>query len=240
MHGVNFQNLDNGPRHEWGRLVDISRHWSRFFYRYLFRRCLPNPKSGIKICYLRIVTYGQEASCFLQMTLHKSGMPFLEHALAFHKGLEDMLWPPLQTSEQEMVSLCQSTRKKCVTRCVRFLELHNHGYWAANSGIANDWSGEHTISPSMLVQTIVCQPPTSEKMTIDDPDRENESIQPNLEPDNPSPNSDSECEITDTEALDLESRTTVEFIHRTTVDFPKDLELGKDFLEANWSLDFDP
>ena len=39
------------------------------------------------------------------MTLHKSGLPLLEHAFAFHKGLVDMLLSFLYISEREMVLL---------------------------------------------------------------------------------------------------------------------------------------
>ena len=59
----------------------------------------------------------------------------------------------------------------------------------------------------------------------------------------PSPDDDtlaSESETTDAESFDFELDTTVDFVHRTAVEFLENFESGKDFLRAKSSPNFDP
>ena len=66
----------------------------------------------------------RQASMFLQMTLYEPNMSVLELALASYPDLEDILSSADEISKQQMVSLCQSTRKRLMTGCVGLLEVH--------------------------------------------------------------------------------------------------------------------
>lgn len=88
--------------------------------------CLPSEIEGI---YLRMLLqidkpYRQQASYFLRMALYKPRMSLLEHALASYKELEAMLLSDRNVSTQEIVSLCQRTRVRIITRCAGLLEVH--------------------------------------------------------------------------------------------------------------------
>lgn len=102
---------------------------------------LPNKIEGIYIRMLRQIDkpYRQEASCFLRMVLLKPEMSVLEHALASYKGLEDMLLSADAISERELVLLCQSTRKKLITRCAGLLEISEYTEQDTESDCTSEW-----------------------------------------------------------------------------------------------------
>ena len=87
---------------------------------------LPNEIEGI---YTRMLdridkTYLREASLFLKIALCVPELSVLGLALASYSGLEDMLSSADEISEQQIISLCRSTRNKVTTRCVGLLEVH--------------------------------------------------------------------------------------------------------------------
>ena len=154
--------------------------------------CLPKEVEGI---YARMLDridkiYLREASFFLMMALSNFMLSVLELALASYTGLEDMLLSGDEISEQQIVSLCESTRKKLITRCVGLLEI--------------------------------------------------EPGKPHRGPDKRGPASSSKPEITSADILGLGLDTTVNFVHRTAVDFFKTPGPGKDFLDTHSSPVFDP
>ena len=151
---------------------------------------LPSEVEGI---YLRMLLridkpYRQEASCFLQMALHRPEMTILEHALASYKDLETMLLSTDQFSKDDLRLMCRRTRKRITTTCAGLLEVRDR--------------------PTLGTD--------SESETMDDSDCDDETGQPYPEPKSNNPSSAFEIETTDGEAFDLKCdfvhRTAVDFL----------------------------
>ena len=201
-------------------------------------------------------TYLQEASSFLKMALDIPKLSVLDLALASYPGLEDMITSADVGSERRVVLLCQSTRKKLITRCVGFLEAHedphqedtdeentNHEN-ADQEDIERQTVSDRTynfgakqLESSSKVEMSISD---FQRETRDDFDRENELGQPHREPDKSSPASSSKPEMTDAKTLKLESARSVYFTHPTVVDFLKYPGPGKAFLDINLPPGFDP
>lgn len=130
---------------------------------------LPNEIEGIYIRMLQQIDkpYRQEASCFLRMALHKPGMSTLEHALASYKGLENMLLSTDAMSELEVVLLCQSTRKKLITRCAGLLEISEYTVQGTESK-----STSERISDSSDLDTEPADADLNDGMSASNPTRE--------------------------------------------------------------------
>lgn len=203
--------------------------------------CLPSEVEGIYCGMLLQIDrpYRQEASRFLQMALHKPGLPLFEHALASYKCLENMILSSDRTSEREYVSLCKLTRNRIMVTCVGLLEVHEHQTSDAESGTAGDWSSESDSQQLDADPEDSLSASDSESETMDDSHREQGRGLPNLESDTNNLLSGSETELTDAEALGLELNTTVDFVHRTAIDFLTAFDKGREFLRANLSPDFD-
>ena len=201
-------------------------------------------------------TYLREASMFLKMRLSKTRLRVLDLALASYSGLDDMLSSADEISEQQMVSLCRTTRKKLITRCVGLLEVHED--LGQEDTDQEDTDQEDTDQEDIERQTISDRTRTFgakqleassevgisafdfQRETRDDLDLEQEPRQPNYEPDKHRPASSSRAEITDAKILELEMDTAVNFVHRTAVDFLETPGPGKAFLDTNLSPGFDP
>ncbi|CAD6592252.1 MAG: hypothetical protein ASARMPRED_006132 [Alectoria sarmentosa] len=203
---------------------------------------LPSEVEGI---YLRMLLhidrpYRQEASRFLQMALHKPGLTLFEHALASYKSLEEMLLSADETSEREYLSLCRSTRNRIMVTCVGLLEVHEPPTRDAETGITSDWSSELDSLQLEADPDDNLSTSDSERETIDDSDGEQERGLPNPEVDTNKPKLGSETELIDPETLALELNITVDFVHRTAIDFLTVSDKGREFLHANSSPDFNP
>lgn len=206
---------------------------------------LPNEIEGIYVRMLHQIDkpYRQEASCFLKMALHRPRMSVLDHALASYKGLENMLLSADAMSEREVVLLCQSTRKKLITRCAGLLEIivltdqdtenESTSKWISDSSDLDPEPTDADLSDGMSASDPI-------RETVGDSNREKENEQPTQELDREGSFPASEHEITDDKALEVERKTKVTFIHRTAFDFLDFSGPGRDFLEANLSPDFDP
>ena len=197
---------------------------------------LPDEIEGIYIRMLHRIDkpYRQEASCFLRMAILEPRMSVLEHALASYNGLENMLLSTDEIPKQELVLLCQSTRKKLITRCAGLLEIsESTSEWISDS---SDWDPEPTDAD--LNDVMSSSKPIRD--TVDGSNRGQENEQPTQELDKEGSGSTSEHEITDDKALEVEQNTYVQFIHRTAFDFLEKCGPGQEFLEANLSPDFDP
>lgn len=197
---------------------------------------LPDEIEGIYIRMLHRIDkpYRQEASCFLRMAILVPGMSVLNHALASYNGLENMLLSADGIPKRELVLLCQSTRKKLITRCAGLLEIsESSSEWISDS---SDLDPEPTDAD--LNDVMSSSNPIRE--TVDGSKRGQENEQPTQELDKEGSVSASEHKITDDKALRVERDIEVNFIHRTAVDFLKERGPGQDFLEANLSPDFDP
>ena len=204
--------------------------------------CLPNEIEGI---YLRMLlqideVYRQEASCFLQMAIYHPRLSILDHALASYKGLENMLSAADEVSKREVVSLCQSTRKKLITRCVGLLEFSKPSNLDTKSEASSEWISSLDSKQLNAGSGDAMSASNFETETIDDFACKQETEEPTPGLDKDGLISDSGPEVTDADALHSESYTIVDFVHRTAVDFLRESGPGKDFLESNLSLGFDP
>ena len=199
---------------------------------------LPSEVEGIYARMLHRIdkTYLREASIFLMMALSDFVLSVLQLALASYPGLEDMLLSADEISEQQIVSLCQSTRNKLITRCVGLLEVQEPSGWDIE-GETISTSSDEQLEASSEVDTSAFD---FQRDNRDDFDRENEPTHPHREFDKRGPASSSKPKITDAEILDLELDTTVNFVHRTAADFLKNPGPGKAFLDTNSSPVFDP
>ena len=203
---------------------------------------LPSEVEGI---YLRMLLhidrpYRQEASRFLQMALHKPGLTLFEHALASYKSLEEMLLSADETFEREYLSLCRSTRNRIMVTCVGLLEVHEPPTRDAEIETINDRSSESDSQQLEAGPNDNLSASDSESETADDSDGEEERGLPNPEADTNNPKPGPEIDLADTEALYLDLDTTVDFVHRTAIDFLRESDKGREFLRANLSPDFDP
>lgn len=206
---------------------------------------LPNEIEDIYIRMLHQIDkpYRQEASCFLSMALRWPGLSVLRHALASYKGLENMLLSADAMSEREVVLLCQSTRKKLITRCAGLLEIidltdqdtenESTSKWISDSSDLDPEPTDADLSDGMSASDSI-------RETVGDSNREKENEQPTQKLDREGSFPASEHKITDDKALEVERKTKVTFIHRTAFDFLDFSGPGRDFLEANLSPDFDP
>ena len=214
---------------------------------------LPNEIEGIYTRMLERIdkTYLREAALFLKMALYEPemdapGLSVFELALASYPGLEDMLSSTDEISEQKVVSLCQSTRSKLMTRCVGFLEIYKNSNLEDpdHEDIERQTISDRTRTSGTkqlgISSSVDMSASDFERETRDDFDREHEPRQPDHEPDKHRPASSSRAEITDAKILDLQMNTYVIFVHRTAVDFLKTPGPGKAFLDTNLSPGFDP
>ena len=214
--------------------------------------------------------YLQEASSFLKMALNKRDLSVLELALASYPGVEDILSSADEVPERKVVLLCQSTRKKLITRCAGLLEVHekedsdqytDEDYTDQDTDEEDsdqDTDEEDTDQETIERQTI--SDPTRnfcakhleassevdisasdfQRETSDDFNRENELSQPHHEPGKGGPASRLKPNITDVEIWSLEMSTIVGFVHRTAVDFLENSGPGNTFLDTNSLPEFDP
>lgn len=206
---------------------------------------LPSEVEGI---YLRMLLhidkpYRQEVSGFLQMALHRPFLTILDLALASYKDLDNMLLSADGFSKRELVLQCQRTRKRIIATCAGLLEVREHPTSKFESDTISIWGSGHdslqlAADPDGNLSAL-----RTGSETMDDPDREQETVQPDLAANGNKPSSSSETNITDGKAFDLESNATVDFVdfvHRTAVEFLRHTERGGKFLDANLSPDFDP
>lgn len=203
--------------------------------------CLPSEVEGV---YSRMLLqidkpYRQEASRFLRMALHKPNLTLFEHAIASYKDLETMLLSTDNVSKHELVLLCQRTRKRVIATCAGLLEVREHPISGIDSDTTGDWSSgpdsqQLSTDPDGNLSAL-----STGSETMDDSDREQETVQLDTEANCSKPSSSSENNTTDGKAFDLESNATVYFVHRTAVDFLTYPKQGGEFLRANLSPDFD-
>ena len=200
---------------------------------------LPNEAEGIYIRMLDRIDriYVREASMFLKMALNHRILSVLELAIAFYPGLEDMLLSADEISEQKIVSLCRSIRNKLATRCVGFLEVHEPSGQDMKRQTTSDRT--HDSGKQLEASSEVDMSASEfQRETGDYFDLEKEPGQSFPKPDNRVPASSSKPEITDVEILEFESDTSINFIHRTAVDFLENPGPGKAFLDTEPSPAF--
>ena len=202
---------------------------------------LPSEVEGV---YSRILhqidrPYRQEASHFLRMAIHKPGLSLLDHALTSYKGLEDMLLSTNEVPKQKIHSQCQDTQKRILVTCGGLLEVHQRLHSDTESEQMNEQSSE-TYSEQLQ---------SDADNEILPSDFDSESV-PNSNPAQGIEQLDSSAmaygavsdpgsEIIGTESISPESIASVNFVHRTAVEFLENSP-GKDFLLANSSPNFDP
>lgn len=204
--------------------------------------CLPSEVEGI---YLRMLLhidkpYRQEASGFLQMALHRPYLTILDLALASYKDLDNTLLYADVFSKREMVLLCQRTRKRIIATCAGLLEVREHPTSDTISDTTSDSSSGQDSQKiatgpdgNLSALSTGCE-------TMENSDRGQKTVQPDLEANGNKPSSSSETDITGGKASDLDWYGAVYFVHRTVVDFLRPTERGGKFLDANLSPDFDP
>lgn len=192
--------------------------------------CLPSEVEGIYLGMLLQIDkiYRHEASRFLQMAVHVPGLPLLYHALASYKGLDNLILSADQVSDREFVLLCQLTRKRILATCAGLLEVQEYQFSNTKIGTARDRGSEKPDLYGNVSQA-------TEKY-----DGEQGIREPSLWSNNDHPSVGSETRSTDGKAFDLQLSSTVNFIHRTAVDFLRSPELGGKFLHANLPPEFDP
>ena len=183
--------------------------------------------------------YRQEASHFLRMAIHRPGLSLLHHALTSYKGLEDMLLSTNEVPKQKIHSQCQDIQKRILVTCFGLLEVHQRLHSDTESEQMNEQSSE-TYSGQLQSD------PDNEILPSDfDSERvPNSNPAQGIEQLDSSPMeygvvSDPGSETIGTESISPESIASVNFVHRTAVEFLENSP-GKDFLLANSSPNFDP
>ena len=207
------------------------------------RLALLPPK--IKDVYLRMLhqidpPYQQEATQFLRMALHRPGLSLLEHTLVSYKGLVDMLLSANEVPESEIPSLCQTAQKRIMVTCVGLLEVHQPPYSDARSEYISTRNGEidfERLESSLDDDTIAFN---SDRESIHSSNRAQEVERRDSDPINDGPTSNSESQNTDARLFSFERDTTVDFVHRTAVEFLEGSIPGKEFLQINSPPNFDP
>ena len=174
--------------------------------------------------------YRQEASLFLQMALNRPGLAILEHALASHKGLEKILLSADNIPEQEILSICQSTRKRIIATCVGLLEVHEE---SATRG----WRRPDFLQPDADPGD---DSPAFDAENGTELNHEHESTHLHAVTGSDDSIPGSGTKSADEENFRSEWAATVNFVHRTVVDFLTDTGPGVEFLEANTPPEFDP
>lgn len=192
--------------------------------------CLPSEVEGIYLGMLLQIDkiYRHEASQFLQMAVHVPGLPLLYHALATYKGLDNLILSADQVSDRKFVLLCQLTRKRVLATCAGLLEVNEHQFSNTKIGTASGRSSEKFDLYGDISQA------------TDKFDGEKGIREASLWSNNDDPSVGSETRSADAKAFDLQLSSTVNFIHRTAVDFLRSPELGGKFLQANLPPEFDP
>ena len=202
---------------------------------------LPSEIEGV---YSRILNqidrpYRQEASHFLRMAIHRPGMSLLHHALTSYKGLEDTLLSTNEVPKQKIHSQCQDIQKRILVTCVGLLEVHQRLHSDTESEQMNEQSSE-TYSEQLQSD------PGNEILPSDfDSDSvPNSNPAQGIEQLDSSPMeygvvSDPGSETIGIESISPESIASVNFVHRTAVEFLENSS-GKEFLLANSSPNFDP
>ena len=199
--------------------------------------------SEIDRMYLRMLhqiegVHHQEASRFLQMALHRPRLSVLQHSLASYKNLEKLLLSAEKVILEPISSLCQSTRRRLTTLCAGLLEVHELSDPALKCQPVSDWSSGYDLEHMDKDLDDILPTFTLQGETTDNDDHEQQRDCLDLEPNKYDPTLDCKPGITDTNALDVESRTAVEFVHRTAIDFLKKPGRGRDFVEAHSPPDF--
>ena len=202
---------------------------------------LPNEIEGIYTRMLDRVDklYLREAALFLKMALYRPGVSVLELSLASYPGLEDMLLSTDKVSEQKMISLCRLTRSRLITRCVGLLEVHEPSNWDVERKIISDRTITSGAKQPEASASVDMSASDFQRETRNDMNREHEPRQPHREPDTRDPASNSKPKNTDADILKLESARSVDFVHRTAIDFLRSSGPGTTFLDTNLSPGFD-
>ena len=197
---------------------------------------LPSKVEGIYLQMLHGIEqlYREEAARFLQIMLNYPRLSLLGHALESYEDLENMLLSDHNVSTQKITSLCQSTRKKIMTRCAGLLEVHEPLNQSTVSETAGNWRGEPDSRQLNAAPRDDMSASDSKRENVDDSKPQKENELQNMKPENQDRNSGSEIKIIYFE------ETSVNFVHRTAVDFLKITGPGRKFLEDNLSPDFDP
>ena len=228
---------------------------------------LPPEIEGV---YLRMLhqidrSYKQEACHFLRMALHKPRVSLLGHALVAYKGLEDMLLSSTKMLERDIELLCQAVQKRITITCVGLLEDHQPMYLDVESGDSFDLDAERDPPSESCVGSKYSRNSSSERdfeqlrsgtnddTSASDFDRETTYISEGVHHDGSpyshlsnaasvgsTPTTNSESENPDARSFSFSIHASVNFVHRTAVEFLENSVSGKGFLLGNSSPNFDP
>ena len=154
-----------------------------------------------------------------------------------YSDLEGMLLSANEVSEREMTSLCQKVMQRILVTCGGLLEVHQP--------LSPDFESEETNERSSEADSEQLNSSPDDDTLASDFDRENvhnSSLSQEVE----SPYSNStqrdSASTSESETRDAESlfNSSVNFAHRTAVEFLENAVSGKEFLERNSSRTFNP